>query len=117
MKKRIFPFVAILLLVFALSTYAASPYVLKVQPYLSFDGTTARCSVTFTGDDSSDEADLTLTLYQGNTYVDSWSASGTDRVRISETCKVESGKTYRLVLTWSVNGKTQPSVSTTKTCP
>lgn len=115
--KRIFPLFAILLLVLALPAHAATPYALKAQPYLSFDGTTARCSVTFTGDDSTDEAYLSLTLYQGNTFVNSWSASGTDRVRISETCRVESGKTYRLVLTWFVNGKTKPSLSTTKTCP
>lgn len=58
-----------------------------------------------------------LTLYQGNTYIDSWSAAGTYRVPVSGECTVKSGKTYRLVLTWSINGVAQPSESTTRKCP
>ena len=117
MKIRIVALAAVLLLVLSIPTYAAVPYSQAVQPQLSFSGTTANCSVNYTKAGSSDYVSLTLTLYQGSSYVDSWSASGTNRVRISETCEVERGKTYRLVLTWSVNGQAQAAVSTTGTCP
>lgn len=83
---------------------------------LSFNGTTAVCTAFCKGDSTKDTISATLTLYQGTTRIDSWSASGTGRVSFNEECKVEYGKTYRLELSCSINGTTQPSVSATKTC-
>lgn len=60
---------------------------------------------------------LKLTLYEGNIYLDSWSASGNGTVPISGECLVKKGKSYRLVLAWSINGVAQPNQSVTKTCP
>ena len=57
------------------------------------------------------------TLYQGTTYVDSWSGSGKGYASVSGSCGVRSGKSYKLVLTYSINGSSKPSVSTTATCP
>ena len=90
MKKRVFALIAVLLLAMANTAQAA---VLR------------------------DRISAKLTLYQGNTYIDSWSAAGTYRVPVSGECTVKSGKTYRLVLTWSINGVAQPSESTTRKCP
>lgn len=38
-------------------------------------------------------------------------------VPISGECLVKKGKSYRLVLTWSINGVAQANQSVTKTCP
>lgn len=84
---------------------------------MDFNGTTATCSVFFKADSTKDKAEATLTLYQGNTYVDSWTDSGTGRVFISESCEVESGKSYRLVLTYSINGVAKPAKAVSGTCP
>lgn len=45
----------------------------------------------------------------------SWSASGKGSVTISKTCKVETKKTYKLVLSATVNGVAKPDVSVTAT--
>ena len=117
MRKRVFALAVPLLLLLALSAQALDARITRVEPVLDFNGTTATCSVFFKADSTKDRAEATLTLYQGNTYVDSWTDSGTGRVFISESCEVESGKSYRLVLTYSINGTTKPDEATTGTCP
>lgn len=115
--KRVFALAVPLLLLLTLSAQALESRAAKADPFLDFNGTTATCSVSFKADNATDKVSATLTLYQGNTYVDSWSDSGTWRVSISESCKVESGKTYRLVLTYTINGAAQPAKAVTGTCP
>lgn len=117
MKKRIFALSALIVLVLTMVAQAVEPRLISPTPRLSFNGTTATCSVRCTGEGSSDKMSATLTLYQGSTYVDSWSGSGTGNVSVSGSCGVESGKSYKLVVTYSINGKSQPSVSTSRTCP
>lgn len=115
MKKSFFLVVAFLLIV---STSAQAMDARAIgNPTLYFNGTMAECSVTCRGDNTTDRVNATLTLYQGNTVVDSWSGSGTYRVPVSGSCRVTSGRTYKLVLTWSINGRSQPAATTTATCP
>jgi len=52
---------------------------------------------------------------QGSKEIASWSASGKGSVTISKTCKVETKKTYKLVLSATVNGVAKPDVSVTAT--
>ena len=117
MNKRILTVVAVLLVFSCVVASAATPYALKASPTLTFDGEVAECSVVCRGENTSDRVEATLTLYQGSTVIDSWSDSGSGSVTISETCDVESGVTYRLAVSWSVNGVDQLTVGTTKTCP
>lgn len=117
MKKRLLGLSALFVLVLTIGAQAIEPRGIDATPRLSFNGTTARCAASCSGNASSDDIKATLTLYQGTTYVDSWSGSGTGRASLSGSCKVESGKTYKLVLTYSVNGSSKPSVTTTATCP
>lgn len=117
MKKRFLPLVMLLLLTLSVTAHAAQPYILTANPDLSFYGTTAECSVSCRGETTTDKIEATLTLYQGNTVVDSWSTSGTFRATISEECTVKRGTTYKLVLTWSVNGVPQSTNSVTGRCP
>ena len=117
MKKRIFAFSALVILVLAISAQAIEPRESVQRPRLTFSGTTAFCSVNCLGDKDSDQVEATLTLYQGTTYVDSWSGSGKGYVSLSGSCGVTSGKSYKLVLTYSINGSSKPSVSTAATCP
>lgn len=117
MKKRIVPIVLLLALTLSLTALAAEPNATLERPKLSFSGTKAFCSATCVGIKSTDKVEATLTLYQGSAEVDSWSDSGTYRVTVSGECGVKSGTTYRLVLTWTINGVSQPSAETTGTCP
>ncbi len=117
MKKRSFALAIPLLLILTLSAQAAEFRIAGSIPELYFDGTTAVCSVSCRADNAKDKVEATLTLYQGETYVDSWSNSGTGRVFVSGSCEVESGKSYKLVLAYSINGVAKQSVTTTGTCP
>lgn len=117
MRKRIFPLTVLLLLIFTVSAQATVLRAASANPILKFDGTTAVCSVNYRAANSKDQVKVTLTLYQGNTYVDSWSDSGTYRVSLSGECAVKSGKSYKLVMTHSVNGITKPAVTVSNTCP
>lgn len=115
MKKRILPVIVILLFSLSMSAHALEQRASTV-PVLTFLGTTAYCYADCIVEDG-DTVDATLTLYQGRSYVDSWNGSGQGSVFFSGSCTAQSGKSYRLVLTWSINGQTQPSVTVTGTCP
>lgn len=117
MKRRIFALTSLLILMFTMTASAIEPRVAGQMPILSFDGTTAYCYVECKGANMTEAVTATLTLYQGKTYVNSWSGSGKGRVLISGDCAVKSGKSYTLTLTYSINGTEKPSVSTTATCP
>lgn len=117
MKRRFFAMTMLLLLVMTMFAQAAPMRAASATPRLSFSGTTANCSASCKGDSVNDKVSATLTLYQGSSYVDSWSESGTNRVYVSGQCSVQSGKSYRLVVEYTVNGKAQSSASFTATCP
>ena len=107
-------FVCVFLL--CVSVCAVEPRI-SGQPVLTFNGTTANCSVTCVGEDIDDLVEVTLTLYQGNTVVDSWSSSGTYRVYVEGECTVSRGKSYSLELSWLLTGQNQGTTTATKTCP
>ncbi len=121
MKRRIIALALALafplILALTVSAFAAEFRIAGYNPALRFNGNTAICSATCRASNSDDEIEATLTLYQGVEYVDSWSDSGTFSVVISESCKVESGKYYRLVLEYSINGESKNPVSVGGTCP
>lgn len=117
MKKCAVAMVIPLLLILTMTAQAAEIRSIRVKPDLYFDGTTAICSVSVKADSSNDKVKATLTLYQGNDYVDSWSNSGTGRVFISGSCDVESGKSYKLVVDYEINGTAHLPKTTTGTCP
>jgi spore coat protein U-like protein len=117
MRRRICALIILVVLALSISVQAVAPRIVSARPGLSFNGTTAFCSVICRGDSDNDTIDVTLTLYQGSTYVDSWSDSGKGRVALSGTCEAVSGKNYKLVVDYSVNGESKPSVYTTRQCP
>lgn len=117
MKKRLWLAIAAITIMLTISAQALEPRTISAIPSLSFSGTTAYCSVICKGMSASDKIDVTLTLYQGKTALNSWSGSGTGRVDVYGEHEAISGKSYELVASYSVDGKLQPSVSTTNTCP
>ena len=101
MKRRIGILIALCMLFMIMSVQALEPRLSTPKLDLSFIGTTAYCSVICNGQSDSDKIQATLTLYQGKTYVDSWSNSGTGQTAVSGNCKVSRGKDYTLTLTYS----------------
>ena len=119
MRKRISIFVLLLLacILSAQAVQAAGARMVAPKPTLVFQGTTAMCSAICQGDKATDKVEATLTLYQGDTYIDSWSKSGTRKITLYGECKVTPGKTYRLELAYSINGVDKPVISASNTCP
>lgn len=117
MRRRICALIVLVALALSISVQAMELRSVSAQPNLFFSGTTAFCSVICSGKSDNDTIDATLTLYQGSTYVDSWSDSGRGQVALSGTCTAVSGKSYKLVVDYSVNGEAKPSVYTTRKCP
>ena len=107
MKKRIIPlfFLVLLLATVMIPTSAA----------ISTKGTTAYCVGKYNSGNRNDAISITVTLMQGSKEIASWSAAGKGSVTISKTCKVETKKTYKLVLSATVNGVAKPDVSVTAT--
>lgn len=96
MKKRRVSIFVLLLLVCILSAQAVQAAVQRVanrKPDLFFQGTTAIYSALCRGDKATDKVEATLSLYQGNTYIDSWSESGIRKITLYGECKVTPGKT------------------------
>lgn len=116
MRRRVTSVVTSLMLICFLLVQvaqAAESRAVKTSVDLSFEGTTAICSAVCIGNSSSDKVEATLALYQGSILIDSWSNSGSWSIALSGEHKVTSGKTYRLELTYSINGVSKPDVSTT----
>ena len=95
---------------------ALEPRVANCSLSLTFDGTTAICEAICTGNSSTDQVKATIELYQGNTYLASWSNEETYFVAISGQRGVTRGKSYTLKLTYTINGVAQPEQSVTKVC-
>ena len=115
MKKRVVPLFIALVMILSISANAAiGPRATIIQPVLSFSGTTANCSVLVTS--PTKEIDITLSLWQGNILIDSWSGSGTTVVSVQGTASVVKGRTYTLQATGTVDGEPITVVPVTRTC-
>lgn len=119
MQKRILPVMAVLMLVISmLATSASAAAMTKAisgRPTLKITGTTAYCVGKYSSGNKNDDISITITLKRGSTTIDSWSTSGKGSVVISETCTVTAKKTYKLVMTATVNGVSRPEVTVTAT--
>ena len=108
MKKRIIPlfFLVLLLATVMIPTSAAiSTKAISGKPTLKIEGTTAYCVGKYNSGNRNDAISITVTLMQGSKEIDFVGAhQGKVSVTISKTCKVETKKTYKLVLSATVNG-------------
>ena len=90
MKRRglaVAVMVATVVMALTVSTYAITARAVNPIVGLSFQGTTAVCH-----------------------------GSGKGTISLSGTCRVETGKQYKLILTYSINGNTKAPVTTTAVC-
>lgn len=116
MKRMVAAMLCGILLAGGIVAQALEPRVANCSLSLTFDGTTAICEAICTGNSSTDQVKATIELYQGNTYLDSWSNEGTYFVAVSGQRGVTRGKSYTLKLNYTINGVAQPEQSVTKVC-
>ena len=105
----------VLMLILTLPAQATSRQI-SVYPNLSFSDTTATCSVLIRANKANDKISADITLWQGNSCIESWETSDSGTVKFESTATVDKGKSYTLQIDFSINDVAQPSVSCSKTC-
>ncbi len=116
MKKRIFSILVLFLMVFSSTAYAASPRVAQVVPEISFDGTTAICTVFIASEQPGDDIETVIKLWQGNRCIETWEPSSVGILTFSGKAKVAKGKSYQLTVDVTLAGKKLPRFSINGTC-
>ena len=95
MKKKLVVLVLAAVLLFGLAVPVfASTQNVSYQLRLTLNGSTAICEFRVT--DPGKYINATMELWQGSTFITSWSASGNSIVYMSETYTITSGLTYTL---------------------
>ena len=117
MKLRMLVFALVFALILPVAAQAAEPRMISCAPCISYKRTTATCSVEIFGDNFSDEIEAIITLWYGSTIIASWERSSNGYLFFTETATVTPGLTYRLTVTYWVNGEQQTTAFTRGKCP
>ena len=78
------------------------------------NGTIGNCTAIVNS--PTDYIEATMELRRGATVIDSWDASGTGSVTLSETASLARGYSYTLIVYGTTNGTSFPAKSITKMC-
>ena len=84
-------------------------------PHLSFDGNNASCVIQIVGDKMTDEISATMELRCGSDLIASWNGSGSGILKMTKSAAVKKGKTYTMVVNFSVNGTRRSPVTVSAT--
>ena len=110
MKKIAF-LLALLMFVLPITANAAAPRSVFIKPGISFNGNTANCTVSVTGNTMSDDIEVVVKLWQGNSCLVTWNTSGIGYVNFSKSRTVSDGVVYTLTADVTINGIKQPIAS------
>ena len=117
MKKIAMLLAIVLLVATPLTVQAATPRTIDISPGLFYTGTTARCSVLVSAYNVSQEVEVTVTLWHGNSWIESWDLFGYGYVDWEDTVTVVSGNTYTLTIDATIDGEDLDQVYISKKCP
>lgn len=116
MKTRGFILSFLLIVLFTNTAYAQDMRRETGNVDIIFSGATARCIVEIIGK-SSDKIVATIELRCGDQNIKTWNKSSTyGYLALDDTVDVTKGKTYELVVEYTINGKAQQSFSDSGTC-
>ena len=116
MRKSALVLASILVLSIPMTAYEATPRFLNIMPELTFDGTTANCSVAVVASTTSDDIYATIKLWHGTTCLETWTASGDGYVFWDDTATVTKNQTYKLTVDVTINGVSKPQVYVESKC-
>ena len=114
MRRRTICLVLIVAIILAVPAYANLRLV-TVNPDVTFDNYEATCTVDILAEGLTDSISATMALWRGTTKIDEWSDTGTFYLSMEGTASVERYKTYRLVVNYSINGVSKPTVTIYRT--
>lgn len=114
--KKIALLMALLLFVLPVTVNAATPRIVGIKPGIEFNGTTATCTVSITGESMKDDIEAVVKLWHGGSCIATWNTSGTGYLSFSKTKTVTKGREYTLTVDATINGVTQKTFSYTDKC-
>jgi len=82
---------------------------------LSFKDNSANCEVYITANSKDDAISAVTKLWQGSSCIETWKDTAKGILDITYKADAENGKSYTLTVDFTVNGITQPTVSTSGT--
>jgi len=94
---------------------AQTPRTTSKLAQLSFRGTTAVCFVSISGAGSK-YVSADISLWQGNTCIETWEKNNTGGISLKEEVPVSKGKDYTLIVEYTIGGDKQEPLTSTGTC-
>lgn len=118
MKRRVVILLIAMMIIASMPVYAFAntSRILVIVPSLSFEGTTANCSLTVTGNNSTDRIEAVIKLWYGDTCLETWSKSGTGYLFFNDTHSVVWNREYTLTADVEINDVPKPTASISKKC-
>lgn len=117
LKKRSIVLSILLALILASTAYAQEIRMNYGYADISISGTTANCHAVIPGNNDKDKISATIELRCGSETIKTWNEhSDCGYLEFRDTVSVTKGKTYELVVEYTVNGKSQQSFSDSDTC-
>ncbi len=117
MKKKVLFLTALLLFVLTVPAYAVQPRLIRVVPSISFSNSNATCTATIIANNSTDEIEVYVEVWEEDALHASWSDEGTGSLTTSRTVSAYRGRGYTLKVYATVNGDALDVASTYKRCP
>nr|WP_325179559.1 hypothetical protein [uncultured Oscillibacter sp.] len=115
--KKVFPLFLLFIFLLTSTVNAQTERLSGDSIKLTFEGTTACCNVTIASTDLKGDISATIKLMDGSTCINSWRKVASGYLFFADsTTSVKKGKSYTLTVTYSIDGVTQPSLSTSATC-
>ena len=109
--------VFVIVLAITIPIHAANESYNRVIPGLSFNGTTATCSLRVYAENMSDSIKASVVLKHGNSVVQQWlNMTDNGYLIFSDTASVVQGETYTMQISLEINGISYSIADITKTC-
>lgn len=117
MRKQILALVMVLVMLMGVAAQATGPMKAPAaMPSLAFNGSSGVFSVTVSSIKSTDPISVTAKLWRGTRCLNTWTASGSGRVKMEKNFAAIKGNTYKVTVDYTINGVKQPQKSTTGIC-
>lgn len=113
-KNIIVTLLILVLLGTCMVSNAATPRSIRINPQLSFSGQTTKCRAVIMADSSTDKISVVVKLYKNGHCINMWSESGEGTLYFEEESTAVKGCSYRMTVSATVKGVTQPTVTTSK---
>lgn len=116
MRKRLFIFPFFVALLLSTSAYARELRLADNWTRLLFNDTTACCYANLEANNTQSNISATIKLWNDNRLIATWEESAKGFIFFHEDASVEKGKTYKLIVNYTIDGEPREALSVSGTC-